>query len=159
MDPVHCDHRDEHDQRVENVQIYLVRHDVTAVALDVLRDPHHRADEDEQADDVQADHVPLPRHLVALRRRRPAEPRVEDGGCDDEEAEEDDLQKKAADDDAPSGFGRVGIATGEQAGARGLHEEGEDVAADEDLGQPGAADEEGLIGIAHAHDAAELHVN
>ena len=40
-----------------------------------------------------------------------------------------------------------------------MHEEAEDVAADEDFGEPGAAQEEGFVAVDHEDDAPEFHVD
>lgn len=80
----------------------------------------------------------------------------EDAGAD-EEAEEEDLQDEAGYDE---GFAEVlGGGFGHHGTASSLHEEREDVADDEDLGEPIRAYRRHAFTIGKEDDAAEDHVD
>lgn len=82
-----------------------------------------------------------------------------------ENPEEQQLHHQPQDNDALALLNLVGIedvagsARGEDAAAEQLHEEGDDVAADEDAGQPGAADGAERLGARGGDDAREDHVH
>jgi hypothetical protein len=114
VDPVHDNHRDPHDQRVEDVEEDLVGHDEAVVALGVLNHSHDRTHEDQDADEVQGDHVLLPGRSVAFGGGLLAEARVKDGCCDDEEAEDYHLHDETGDDDVVAHVDAVDVTTGEK---------------------------------------------
>ena len=160
MDPIHNRDRGEHHESVEDVDERLVSHDIAVEALQILHHPDHGPDEDEDTHDVEAHHVPLPpRQLEALRRWHLAYAHVEECSSDDEKTEEYELHEQARDDDGLARVDRVSVAASHESTAGGLHQEAEDVAANEDLGEPGPADEEGLVAVDHQDDAAKLHVD
>jgi len=87
-------------------------HDESIVALSVFHHSHDRSDEDQDADEVERQHVLLPGCGVALCGRLLAEARVEHCGCDDEEAEDDNLDDEAGDDDVGAHVAVVGTVCG-----------------------------------------------
>ena len=101
----------------------------------------------------------LPRPLETQPRRRFRDAEVENRGGEEEEAEEEELGEEAADDDVVARVDHVCILAGQQPGTGGLEQESEDVADDEEFGEPGAADEEGAVAFDHVHDSRQLHVD
>lgn len=132
MDHIHDRHRAQHQHRIEDVDVDLMAHDRASIALHVLDHTHERADEDEHADDVQADHVLGPRPLLRELRRHLEHAEVEEGGGDDEEAKGDDLEDETDDDDCVAEVG-VAAAAGKDGGAGSLDDEGNAIAGHEDL--------------------------
>lgn len=115
MDPVHDDHSQPHDKRVEDVEEELARYDVSVVALDIFDNSHNGSDEDENADDIQRDHVFLPWRVRALRCRVAAGTSVKDRCRDHEEAEDNNLDDKTSDDDVFAHVGGVlGVGSGKK---------------------------------------------
>lgn len=143
---------------MENREAVICSHKPAVVSLQELDHAHDGADEDQYADDVKREHVSLPRPLVRQCRRPLRLPDLKNYRRDDEHPEEKDLHEQAANHYMFSGVLRACVTGCQQAGTACLHEEGEDVAADEDLGQPGSADEERFFAVDHEDDAAELHV-
>jgi hypothetical protein len=101
---------------------------------------------------------------------------------EDEDAEEDDLHEKTADNDLFANFdhvellgthetttyGESALVGGDRERKRrwefkkqtsGLHEEGKDVASDEDCSHPGPADEEVVVASDQLDDPPQFHVN
>lgn len=87
---------------------------------------------------------------------------VEHDSRGDVEAEDDDLEDQTAHDDVGPHVGvRLAVpGTGPdaEAGPAGLDEEAEDVAEDEDAGEPVEADERELGAVDGPDDAAQRHV-
>lgn len=150
----------EHEQRVEDVQGPLVLERVAGLAHGVLDDAEDGAHKDEDTAGVQHDHEALPLAAVAREALRGAlaQPRVENGRHDEEQAEHDDLDDQAAKDDVLAHL-QVVVANDHEAGAAGLDDEGEDVAADEDGRQPLDGDHGEVLRVHAADDAAERHVD
>jgi hypothetical protein len=118
VDPIHDHHRNPHDQRIKNVEEHLVDHDEPIVSLGVLDHAHDRSHEDQDADEVERDHVLLPGCGVAFGRRLLAEARVEDCCCNDEEAEDNDLHDETGDDDVGTHISVIGtVGGGQESGA------------------------------------------
>lgn len=93
MEDVEQHHHAEHERSIKNVQEDLVPQEVPVLSHDILDDPEHGTDHDEQAREVEDPEVPLPRDGEGLGFlgwvARDAV--VEDCGRDDEDAEADDL--------------------------------------------------------------------
>lgn len=78
----------------------------------------------------------------------------------DEEAENQNLQHQAPENDVLPALDAVVVAgLDEHARAAGLHEEAEDVARDEELGEPVGADDRVGCGVGAEDEAAEDHVD
>ena len=76
-----------------------------------------------------------------------------------EDGEEDDLHKQPAEHDLLAEVDLVRGAAGHHPAAAGLQEEAEDVAGDEDLGEPGDADGREVLGAEHAREPPQDHVD
>ena len=95
------DHYGRHQDRIENVEEYLVRNQVPSVALQVFDDSENASDQDDGAGRIQNPEVSPPRYSLAKRgsRRLPRQPNVEHNRGDDEESEDADLREETRDDD------------------------------------------------------------
>lgn len=77
---------------------------------------------------------------------------MEEDGCADEEAEEEDLEDETGDYE---GLAEVlGVGAGHHGAASSLYEEGEDIADDEDLGEPVRTDRCHAFTVREEDDAA-----
>ena len=118
MHPIHGDHGQPHDKRIEDVEEDLTGDDVPIIALGVFHDSYNGSYKDQDADQVQRDHVLLPRRVAAFRGRLSADTGVEDRSRNDEETEEDHLDHKTGNNDGVPGVGGfLGIGSCEKTGA------------------------------------------
>jgi len=112
VDPVHDHHGEPHDQCIEDVEEVFAHHNVSIVTLRILDHAYNRSYENQHADQVEREHVLLPRSRVALGCWLAADAGVENGGCDDEEAEDNDLHDKTGNDDVGAHVAAVGVVGG-----------------------------------------------
>lgn len=162
------DHHGVHQRRVENIRGPLVAQQVTVTAAQILNHPEGAPHKHQEARRHQHHEVLLPRHaaaaVVLAARLAPQAPRPPPPD-DEEEAEEDQLHEQADHDDvlAEVELALVGLVgrglRGEHAAAQALDQEGQHVAADEDLGEPVGADEREALAARDDDEAAEEHVH
>lgn len=162
MEPVVRERDAQHRQRIQTVEVHLLGLQLAGGAEDVLGHAEDTADHDEAAARVEDDEQLLPgrgeRPCVVRGAREDAA--VEDERDGDEEGEEEDLDGEAGDDDVLAEvevLERLGLR--EDATAAGLHEEGEDVAEDEELGQPFRVDDRVVVRFEEDDQAAQDHVD
>lgn len=101
MNDRECNHDQDHQRSIEDVDDPLVGHEVAILAHRILDESEDASYKDQDAGDVDVDQVLLPREVALLdflsRVLRDAE--VKEGGDDHEEGEEDDLDRQANQDD------------------------------------------------------------
>lgn len=78
---------------------------------------------------------------------------------DQEQAEEQDLDNKTDDDNPTAGVVGGCFLLSEDGATQGLSEKTEDIACDEEFGEPGAADRGDGFGLGDQDDATERHVH
>lgn len=149
-----------HQDGIKHIQRPLVSQQVPIMSHGILHNPENAPDHDERTHDIQHIEIllPLDLDLIALHSRVPANSPVEDRGRDGEDAEHDDLDHQSGDDDILSQLHVLPVARGHHAAGAALHEEGEDVARHEDLGQPVGSDEREMCAVDGEDDARERHV-
>lgn len=162
MVDVEQDHDDDHQHAVEEVEEDLVAHQVAGVALQVLDDAEDGPDQDQRRAREHHPHVALPGDVDGLRGRRrvPEHAAVEDPRHHDEDAERHQLHEQPADDDVLARLELVRrVGDGEHRAARRLHDDGDDVRRDEDLGRPLHRDDGVVVGLEQPRQPAEDHVD
>lgn len=149
-----------HHQHIIQIQRPLMRDEVSFPSKRVLDDTADVPGSNHGARGVQQPDVSHPRQLCAPRRRLRVQPAVPCRRNPNEEPEDEDLQHETAEDDVLTALHAVRVGGfDEHGGAAGLDEEAEDVAADEDLCEPGGADDGVGGGVGALDEAAEDHVD
>ena len=138
----HKDAQDEeHKKCIKHPEIYLMREEISIEPLRKLHRPEQRPHQNKRTRSIQGQQMAFPRQIY----RHHAcgwvlgHAHVEDGGDGDEQSEDYDLNDQTGDDDVLAGFDHAGL--GHETRSAGLYEEGEDVAGDENFGEPFATDE------------------
>jgi hypothetical protein len=155
----HGDRRNHHRNAVEGIQSPLVGHSIPLGALGILDQPEHRAGQDQDSNKVQELHDADPRdvHRRRLQREVVKHALVEDDRGDHEEREREDLNHQ------PENHHGLAVAAqtfdDHEPGGAALNAEGEDVAADEELGEQVHAHDRVVFGVHRAGQAPEDHVD
>lgn len=153
-----------HERGIKYVHAPLDAQQVAVVAHGVLDDAEDVPDHDTGRCGVEHVEGLLPRHIDGAVAGVPiaAEAPMKDHGGNDEDGKDDDLQNETTDDNVGAHVGiNIGVARAclnAQAGATGLDDEAEDVARDEDAGEPSWADGCVFLTTDGENYAAECHV-
>ena len=188
MNVLKDEYGDEHQQSIKDIDVRLMLHQIPVVSLKILNHTNHRTNQNQNARDVESNHVASPQvfQLDGPGCGCFVHTCVKDDGTDREQTEEDDLHEETTNDDVFAG-GRSIRARDEDSGTyrprkqvstdhnestiysgqsdveilhtRCLHEEREHITADKDFGQPPNSDQRELLCIKHLDDASESHVD
>jgi hypothetical protein len=131
----------------------------TYPAHGIFNNPTHIPYSDTHTRRIQEPDILLPRKLSRCSRRSVIKPAVPNRRNNNKETKDEDLQDEAAEDDVFAALKAVLAGGGdEHACAACLDEEAENVAADEELGEPCGAYERVLYGVGSLYETSEDHV-
>lgn len=101
MHEIEHGHNTKHQNRIKNIQKYLMAHDVPCISLQIFNHSKDRSDENEGADGVQRTHVFSPGDLDRdrLSGRFSDNSEIENDTDENKKAEEEDLNYETANDD------------------------------------------------------------
>lgn len=151
-----------HHQAVEDVEVGLLHLQLAGGAAGVLGDTVDVPDQDDGAAGVEDEEQLLPGLVGAggLSGGVGADAEVEENADDNEEDEEDDLDSETGENDVVSEI-HLGLRLGghENAGTAALDQERDDIAGDEDFGEPLGLDHGEVLAVQEDDDAPEYHVD